>query len=96
MAIAVPLASPDRPHPYGVMIVGVNPHRELDDGYQAFFELVAAQVVTAINAGALSRADAERDRAWLFAQLMQAPVSVCVLTGPEFVFSLANPLPCRW
>ncbi len=94
MAIAVPLASPDRPHPYGVMIAGVNPHRELDESYEGFFELVAGQVVTAINAGALARAhaDAERDRTWLFAQLMQAPVSVCVLSGPELVFSLANPL----
>ena len=94
VAIAVPLASPEGPHPYGVMIAGVNPHRELDDGYRSFFDLVAGQVVTAINAEALSRAHAERDRAWawLFAQLMQAPVSVCVLTGPEFIFSLANPL----
>ena len=94
MAIAVPLASPDRPHPYGVMIAGVNPHRELDESYEGFFELVAGQVVTAINAGALARAhaDAERDRTWLFAQLMQAPVSVCVLSGPDLVFSLANPL----
>ena len=31
------------------MIAGVNPHRELDDGYQTFFELAAAQVVTAIH-----------------------------------------------
>ena len=94
VAVAVPLASPYRQRPYGVMIAGANPHRELDDGYQSFFELLAAQVVTAINAVALARAhaDAERDRTWLFAQLMQAPVSVCVLTGPEFVYSLANPL----
>ena len=94
VAIALPLASPGRPHPYGVMIAGVNPHRELDDGYQAFFELVAGQVVTVINAGALVRAhaEAERARTWLFAQLMQAPVSVCILTGPELVYSLANPL----
>ncbi len=94
VALALPLASPDRQRPYGVMIAGVNPHRELDDGYQAFFELVRGQVVNAINAEALSRAhaDAERDRSWLFIQLMQAPVSVCVLTGPELVYSLANPL----
>ena len=92
VAIAVPLASPDRPHPYGVIIAGVSPHRELDEGYQAFFELVAGQVVTVINAGALVRAQAEAERArtWLFAQLMQAPVSVCILTGPELVYSLAN------
>lgn len=94
VAIAVPLASPDKAHPYGVMIAGVNPHRELDDNYQSFFERVAAQVVTAINEGELARAHAAAEvaRTWLFTQLMQAPVAVCVLTGPEFVFSLANPL----
>ncbi len=94
VAIAVPLASPDQAHPYGVMIAGVNPHRELDDGYQGFFELVAGQVVTAISAGALVRAhaDAERDRTLLFARLMQAPVAVCIITGPESIFTLANPL----
>ena len=94
VGIAVPLASPDRLHPYGVLIAGVNPHRALDEGYQNFFELVAGQVATAINEAALSRAHAETERArtLLFAQLMQAPMAVCVLTGPEFVFSLANPL----
>ncbi len=46
------------------------------------------------KAAALSQAhaDAERARTLLFTQLMQAPVPVCVLTGPEFVYSLANPL----
>ena len=39
-----------------------------------------------------AHADAERARTMMFAQLMQAPVPVCVLTGPEFVYSLANPL----
>ena len=48
-AISLPLASPDQPHPYGVLIAGVNPHRALDDGYQTFFELAAFQVVTAIR-----------------------------------------------
>ena len=49
LAIALPLAAPDQPNPYGVLIAGVNPHRELNDGYQTFFELAAAQVVTAIH-----------------------------------------------
>jgi len=48
-AIALPLASPDQPRAYGVMIAAVSPHRALDDGYRGFFELAAAQVVTAIR-----------------------------------------------
>jgi signal transduction histidine kinase/DNA-binding response OmpR family regulator len=47
-AIALPLASPGE-SPYGVLIAGVSPHRTLDDGYKTFFELAAAQVVTAIR-----------------------------------------------
>ncbi len=49
LAIALPIASPEQALPYGVLIAGVSPHRELDDGYQTFFELAAAQVVTAIH-----------------------------------------------
>ena len=48
-AILVPLAAPDQARPYGVMIAGLSPHRQLDDGYRSFFELAAAQVVTAIR-----------------------------------------------
>jgi GTP pyrophosphokinase len=48
-AIALPLTAPDQTQPYGVLVAGVSPHRLLDDGYRAFFELVAAQVATAIR-----------------------------------------------
>ena len=34
-AIALPLASPDQPRAYGVLIAAVSPHRALDDGYRA-------------------------------------------------------------
>ncbi len=69
-AIALPLASPDQPQPYGVLIFGVSPHRTLDDGYRTFFELAAQQVVTAIrNARAL---EMERRRAESLAELDRA------------------------
>ena len=48
-AILLPLAAPDQVRPYGVMVAGLSPHRQLDDGYRSFFELAAAQVVTAIR-----------------------------------------------
>ncbi len=38
------------------------------------------------------RTEAERARARLYSQLMQAPVPVCVLVGPELVYDVANPL----
>ena len=48
-AIVIPLAASDQAHPYGVMVAGLNPHRQLDEGYRSFIELAAAQVVTAIR-----------------------------------------------
>ncbi len=38
------------------------------------------------------RAEAERARARLYSQFMQAPVPVCIFLGPDLVYDLANPL----
>jgi signal transduction histidine kinase len=55
---------------YGVLVAAISPHRELSESYRTFFELAAAQVVTAIrnarsHQDALLRAErlAEIDRA---------------------------------
>ncbi|HEY7410014.1 MAG TPA: ATP-binding protein [Vicinamibacteria bacterium] len=48
-AIALPIAAPDQPRAFGVLVAGCSPHRALDEGYRSFFELAAAQVVTAIR-----------------------------------------------
>ena len=39
-AIILPLASPEQPRAYGALVCGVSPHRVLDVGYRAFFELL--------------------------------------------------------
>jgi GAF domain-containing protein len=53
------------------MIAALSPHRALDDGYRGFFELAAAQVVTAIrNATAYQE---ERRRAEALAARSIAP-----------------------
>jgi PAS domain S-box-containing protein len=38
------------------------------------------------------RIEAERARARLYSQFMQAPVPVCIFLGPDLVYDLANPL----
>ena len=63
-AIALPLASPDQAQAYGVLICGVSPHRSLDTGYRTFFELAAAQVVTAIRNARATRPNASAPRRW--------------------------------
>ena len=81
-AISLPLASPEQPHPYGVLIAGVNPHRELDDGYQTFFELAAGQVVTAIHNGRAR--EEERARAEQFAAIDRAKTAFLSSVSHEF------------
>ena len=82
LAISLPLASPEQPHPYGVLIAGVNPHRELDDGYQTFFELAAGQVVTAIH-NARAREE-ERARAEELATIDRAKTAFLSNVSHEF------------
>ena len=56
--------------PAGVLVSGVSPHLALDDGYRAFFELVASQVGIAVtNARAYEE---ERRRAEALAELDRA------------------------
>jgi PAS domain S-box-containing protein len=50
-----------------------------------------ARVSTRLEIARLRR-EAERARARLYSQFMQAPVPVCILTGSELVYDLANPL----
>jgi PAS domain S-box-containing protein len=48
-AVVLPLARPGPGHPQGFLIAGVSPRRALDERYRTFLELVAEQVVAAIN-----------------------------------------------
>ncbi|GAB2914055.1 hypothetical protein GCM10027093_60670 [Paraburkholderia jirisanensis] len=81
-AIVLPLASPDRPHAYGVLICGLSPHRVLDSSYRSFFELVASQVVTMIrNARALEE---ERKRAEALAAIDRAKTAFFSNVSHEF------------
>jgi len=48
-ATVLPLGAIDQARPYGLLVVGLSPHRALDDGYRAFVDLVATQIVTALR-----------------------------------------------
>lgn len=59
-ALAVPFRLPGQAAPRGVLVVGINPRKELDKEYAAFFDLAAGHIATAVaNAEA---AELERKR----------------------------------
>jgi len=69
-AMILPVTSPGRNWPVGVLIAGVSPTRKLDAEYSTFFSLVADQVGTAIqNARA---AEQEKKRAEALAEIDRA------------------------
>jgi signal transduction histidine kinase/GAF domain-containing protein len=81
-AIGLPLFSPAHDRPYGVLLAGCNPHRDLDDGYRTFFELAAAQVVTAIrNAKAYEE---QRSRAEKLAEIDRVKTAFFSNVSHEF------------
>ena len=53
-AVVAPPPSPGRPEPAGFLVVGLNPHRALDDAYRGFVDLVADQIASGlVNARSL-------------------------------------------
>ena len=61
-AMVVPIQSEKQERPLGWVIGGVSARRRLDDGYRGFFELIAAQLATAIgNARAREEAQHRAD-----------------------------------
>ena len=61
-AVVVPIQSEKQERPLGWVIGGVSARRRLDDGYRVFFELIAAQLATAIgNARAREEAQHRAD-----------------------------------
>jgi len=80
--VILPLFSPEQSEAYGVLLVGVNPHRALDDRYRAFLDLATAQVARAIrNARAYQQ---ERQRAKRLAEIDRAKTTFFSNVSHEF------------
>nr|WP_245602804.1 ATP-binding protein [Gloeothece verrucosa] len=80
-AIALPLTRPGH-ETLGVLIAGISPYKPLDDDYRGFFDLVAAQVTTAI-ANTLAYED-ERKRAEALVELDRAKTAFFSNVSHEF------------
>jgi signal transduction histidine kinase/FixJ family two-component response regulator len=69
-ALVLPMFAPGQNQVTGLLVVGVNPRRELDESYRDFFQMVAGHVATAVaNARAYEE---ERRRAEALAELDRA------------------------
>ena len=81
-ALVIPVLAPGQDRPAAVLIGGVAPTRVLDEEYRTFFELIAAQIATAIqNARA---AEAERERTEYLAELDRAKTTFFSNVSHEF------------
>ena len=90
-ALLLPMSWGPEARARAVLITGLNPLRRLDDEYQEFLQHLVRRV-SAILENARARSEASSARERLHAQFMQAPVAVSVVHGPEFLYTLANPL----
>jgi PAS domain S-box-containing protein len=81
-AVVLPLVRRGAERPYGVVVAGVSPRRELDDAYRTFFTLASEHVATAIgNARAFEE---ERRRARQLAELDRAKTAFFSNVSHEF------------
>lgn len=81
-ALVLPVAKSGQDSLYGLLVVGVNPQRALDDDYQDFFELVAGQV--AANIASARASEEERRRLEELAALDQAKTTFFSNISHEF------------
>lgn len=81
-ARALPLPSAEAGQPLGVLLLGVNPSRELDEAYRSFHALLAQQVAVAVrNAQAYEE---ERRRAEALAELDRVKTGFFTNVSHEF------------
>ncbi|HEY5745491.1 MAG TPA: ATP-binding protein [Chryseolinea sp.] len=80
--IVLPIAQPAGQEPFGLLVVGLNPYRLLDDKYSSFFVLVADQVANSFaNVHSLAQ---ERKRAEALAELDKAKTTFFSNISHEF------------
>jgi PAS domain S-box-containing protein len=80
--MVLPIVQSGTKNPYGILVVGINPYRLLDEKYMAFFSLIADQVATSFaNVHVLEE---ERKRAEALAEIDRAKTTFFSNISHEF------------
>jgi PAS domain S-box-containing protein len=81
-ALVMPIASSTQTAPLGVLVAGISPNRALDENYNSFYQLLAAQVSVAVrNAQAYEE---EHRRSQMLAELDRAKTTFFSNVSHEF------------
>ncbi|MBV8357065.1 MAG: response regulator [Deltaproteobacteria bacterium] len=81
-ALAVPIAQQSQAQPVGVIIIGLNPYRPLDDVYQRFINLLAGQIGAGL--AEVRAYEQERKRAEALAEIDRAKTAFFSNASHEF------------
>ncbi|MCP3143258.1 ATP-binding protein [Pyxidicoccus xibeiensis] len=86
---AAPLGTAGGERPAGCIVLGISPRLPFDEGYRSHFRQLASQVADAL-ALKQSQTSVEVVRQDLREFFMRAPAPMCIFSGPEHVYVLAN------
>lgn len=106
-AFVVPVRRTAADVPRGVAVFGISPRLKFDARYRDFFETIARELGTHVDAeraraaesalqhqAEAARFTAELERKRLYAVFQKAPVAVGILSGPDYIVEMANPMMC--
>jgi PAS domain S-box-containing protein len=103
-----PVRRTARDAPRGIAVFGLSPRLRFDDRYRDFLESISQEIGARIDTERaraaeqellrqteIARVAAELERKRLYAVFHKAPVAVGILTGPDYVVEMANPMMCN-
>ena len=80
--LQVPLFTGGQKNPFAVLVTGINPHKQVDDQYAGFFQLLSDQIATGISA--VHALEEERKRAAALAAIDSAKTAFFSNISHEF------------